>query len=230
MDTLIKVKNKVYEVLGEDNSGHGIQHIERVVKNARKFAENEKADVFVTTLIALLHDVDDYKLVGFENAENLSNARRIMSECEISEDIQAVVLGGINNMGYSKRLKGTMPQTLEGMCVSDADMCDAMGMVGVIRTAQYQFAHGSPFFDRESFPIDNLTAKDYTRKNSTSAVCHMFEKILKLKKLMLTNSGKAEAEQRHNSTVNFLIQYFKEENANDWLKYLDNFLAKEYNN
>ena len=74
-----------------------------------------------------------------------------------------------------------------------------------------------------------MTESKYTRTNSDSAICHMFEKILKLKKLMLTNSGKDEAKSRHENTVNFMRIYFNEENAYDWLDFLDSFLKEEYN-
>ena len=41
---------------------------------------------------------------------------------------------------------------------------------------------------------------------------------------MLTESGKKEAEERHNIIVTMLYHLFKEENANDWKEYLDNYL------
>ena len=50
--------------------------------------------------------------------------------------------------------------------------------------------NGKPFFDRNIFPIEDMNAEKYTRKCADSSVCHIFEKILKLKDLMLTDSGK----------------------------------------
>ena len=38
-----KVKTQVYELLNTDNSGHGIDHINRVLELSIKFAEQEKA-------------------------------------------------------------------------------------------------------------------------------------------------------------------------------------------
>ena len=38
--------------------------------------------------------------------------------------------------------------------------------------------------------IEDMTAEKYTRRCADSSVCHIFEKILKLKNLMLTKSGK----------------------------------------
>ena len=76
------------------------------------------------------------------------------------------------------------------------------------------------------FPIEDMTADKYTRKCADSSVCHLFEKILKLKGLMLTVSGKEEARQRHNIIVDFLYHLFSEENVPEWKKYLDDYLKK----
>lgn len=55
---------------------------------------------------------------------------------------------------------------------------------------------------------------------ANSGVCYIFEKILKLKDLMLTKSGKEEARERHKIMVDFLYHLFKEENAPEWTTYL----------
>lgn len=41
--------------------------------------------------------------------------------------------------------------------------------------------------------FEDMNAEKYTRKCADSSVCHIFEKILKLKDLMLTDSGKEES-------------------------------------
>lgn len=53
-----------------------------------KFAQKETANTDVVALIALLHDVDDYKLFGEENAENLTNAKSIMNKANVPNNIQ----------------------------------------------------------------------------------------------------------------------------------------------
>ena len=121
-----KVKNKVAKLLEGDNSGHGLEHINRVLDLSLKFAEKENANKYIVSLIALLHDADDYKLFGMENAEKLTNAKIIMDDCNVDKAIQEQVCDAINNIGYSKRLKGHSPTTLEGKIVSDVDMCDAL--------------------------------------------------------------------------------------------------------
>ena len=127
------IKDEVDKLLGNDDSGHGMDHINRVLNLSLKFAKEEKADEYITSLIALLHDVDDYKLFGLENNKNLSNARNIMKKCNIDEQIQNIVCDQIKRIGYSKRLNGLVPTTIEGKIVSDADMCDALGAISILR-------------------------------------------------------------------------------------------------
>lgn len=223
-----KVKNKVFELLGRDNSGHGNDHINRVLKLSLEFAEKENANKDVVALIALLHDVDDYKLFGEENAENLTNAKIIMNEVKVDKQIQDEVLQSLKCIGYSNLLKGFRPETIEGKIVSDADMCDALGANGILRVYTYSMKNGKPFFDRNVFPVEDMTADKYTRKCADSSVCHIFEKILKLKGLMLTNAGKEEAQNRHQIIVDFLYHLFDEEDAPEWIEYLEKYLDNNY--
>lgn len=221
-----EVRKQVSRLLDKDNSGHGMEHIERVLKMTLNFAEAENADKETTALIALLHDADDYKLFGAENAENLTNAKNILEQCSIEDNIKEQVLSAVKTIGYSKRLKGVSPITLEGMIVSDADMCDSMGATGILRSYRYNSAHGNLFFDKNIYPVLNMSAADYMAKKSGTVVTHMFEKLLKLKDLMLTESGKKEAMERHNIMIEFLRHFFEEENAPEWTDYLDHYLNK----
>lgn len=104
-----KVRERVFELLSSDASGHGTDHIERVVRLSLRFATAEGADVELTELIALLHDVDDYKLFGVQGAASLTNARAIMHEAEIPTDIREQVLSQIAKIGYNKLLSGIRP-------------------------------------------------------------------------------------------------------------------------
>lgn len=222
-----EIRKQVCKLLDKDNSGHGMEHVERVLKMSLKFAETENANEEIVALIALLHDVDDYKLFGVKDADNLTNARKILEQCSVEGNIKEQVLNAIKTIGYSKRLKGISPITLEGMIVSDADMCDSIGATGILRSYQYNLAHGNLFFDKNIYPALNMSAADYMAKKGGTVVTHMFEKLLKLKDLMLTDSGKYEAIERHNLMVEFLYHFFEEENVPEWIDYLDNYLNKK---
>ncbi len=220
------VKQKVFVLLKNDNSGHGIDHIERVYELALKFTKIEKANIEIVSLVALLHDVDDYKLFGTENSKNLQNATRIMVECDIESNIQELVLDAIKTIGFSNRLRGICPKTLEAKIVSDADMCDALGLNGIMRTAQYSWKNNVKFFDKNIFPIEDIDADKYTRKTADTGICHIFEKVLKLRKMIMTKAGQIEAQKKFKVTIEFLCNYFEEQNAFEWIEYLNKTLNK----
>ena len=129
-----KVRNEVSILLGKDKSGHGMDHVDRVEALALRFADElGNCDKYFISLIALLHDVDDHKLVGEENAERLMNTKKILETCEFDDIIYNKVIEAVKSIGFTKRKKGIIPNTIEGMIVSDADMCDALGAVGIVR-------------------------------------------------------------------------------------------------
>lgn len=224
-----EVRKEVIKILGEDNSGHNIKHIDRVLSLSLEFAE--KMDVVVdkelVVLIALLHDVDDYKLVGKENSTKLTNANMIMDKVGVDDVRKKEIIQTLNSFGYSKSLKGIRPTILEGMIVSDADMCDGLGANGILRVYAYSTKHNRPFFDYDTFPNLHMSQEEYMSKPASSSVCHIFEKILKLKDMMLTVPGKEEALKRHNTVVQFLYSLFAEERAPEWSSYLTKYLNGE---
>lgn len=224
---LEKVKQCVANILGDDRSGHDMEHINRVLTLSQKFADKEKANPELTGLIALLHDVDDRKLFKSDSSDPFPHARKIMQEASIDAALQERVLAELNRIGYHKRLDGIIPKTLEGKIVSDADMCDALGVSGVIRTHAYSTAHNLPFFDRVSFPRDHITADSYLNGTESCGINHIIEKCLRLNHLMLTKSGRELADARKQVTIDFLYNFFTEENAPEWAEYLNNFLANE---
>ena len=215
-----KVYKEVEKLLASDNSGHGMNHINRVVKLASVFADSEGANKDIVTLIALLHDVDDYKLFG---ETNLANAKEIMIKCNIDDNTKEIILKAISTIGYSKRISGITPESIEAKVVSDADMCDCMGITGILRIYKYTLKYNKPFFDKNIFPQD-VNPDVYGNKCADTSVCHIFDKVLNLKDLMLTCEGRKEALLRYDIVIMFLYNLFREEDAPDWNNYLTNYI------
>ena len=104
---IILIEARVEELLSKDQTGHGFDHTKRVREMAVRFAndsikDGESVDVEAVEIAALLHDVDDYKLVGKDAAETLENAQRIMVEAGCGKQMRLRVIEIIQNMGYSK--------------------------------------------------------------------------------------------------------------------------------
>ena len=133
-------------------------------------------------------------------------------------------------IGYSKRLSSKQPQRLAGQLVSDADMCDAIGAVGIERALVYACHHGGRIFDPKVWPNVDLAAHEYNADGNTHDtdrfINHFFEKLLKLKGLMLTEPGRIEAKNRQQIMVDFLSHYFREKNAPEWSEFLEEYLRR----
>lgn len=232
---LNEVRISVAERLSDDDSGHDMSHIDRVYALTDRFSIQEGlsyVDTQIAGLAALLHDVDDYKLVGRDKALKLENVSQIMNELDIEGDVQVSVKGIIRTMGYSKFLNGIRPDTLPGMIVSDADMCDAIGSSGIVRCLTYAVSSkgSGVIFDPTVWPISNISAEQYNNSGSThttdSFVNHFFEELLNIKGLMMTEAGRIEAQNRDAVMVEFLRHFFEEQGEQRWITYLSEYLSK----
>lgn len=233
-DIFTAVKTGVAEYLGGDDSGHGMDHIDRVEAMTVRFCGyyQGEVDCGIARLAALLHDVDDYKLVGRENAGKLFNATAIMTTANIEKGVQRQVIEIVANMGYSKSLRGIRPTSIEGMIVSDADMCDAIGASGVVRALEYAVSDkgSGVVFDQSVMPNLTMAAHEYNAKGTShdgdSFINHFFEKMLKIRDIMLTVPGGEEAAERDVVMVQFLRAFFREQNAPEWIRLLDDYLSQ----
>lgn len=213
-----KLKNDVYHLVS-GQTAHNKEHIERVTNLALNFGMKEGADLTIVELIALLHDVDDYKFSGIKDAKELSNVKTLLKKHEVAPEIYEKVIHGVHTIGYSKRFEGIMPDTIEAKVVSDADMCDITGISGIMRLKELADARNMPFFQPKLKPNFNMTIDEY-RKNKVIGIQHIFEKVLKLGDFMMTPSGLAEYEKRKEATENFLYHLFQEEHQMEWQRLL----------
>lgn len=207
------IKNAVYELLKNNSNGHDDKHVFRVYDTAIKFCDDiPLADRDLVAAGALLHDCDDYKLFGEESERLMTNTRRILSGSGFDSDFCEHCINIVKTIGYSKRLKGIQAYGIEGEIVSDADMCDASGAIGMVRAIEYRTGSGKPFFDPECLP-KKLDANTYRNSEVDPSITHFFNKMLRLRDMCLTEPGRKYAEQKHKVIVNFLKAYFDEVSA-----------------
>ena len=207
------IKNAVSELLGNNSIGHDDKHVFRVYDTAMRFCDKiPNANRDLVALGALLHDCDDYKLFGPESERLLTNTRRILSGSEFDKDTCDKAIEIIKTIGYSKRLKGIKPNCIEAEIVSDADMCDASGCIGLLRCIEYRSGSDEPFFDPNCIPGE-ITVEQYRQRSYSPAVNHFFDKILKLRDICTTEPGRKYINEKHKTIVYFLKTYFDEINA-----------------
>ncbi len=187
----------IKEFFKDDYSGHDYYHSLRVYNTAIKIEEEENnnaIDLTKVKLIALLHDVDDYK-ISPNTSTNLGNARSFLKNNNIANDKIEAIISDISNLSFSKG-KSSDCLSIEGKIVQDADRLEALGAIGIARTFAFSGANNRAIYD----PIDN----------KKSAIKHFYDKLLKLEDLMNTNYGKLLAKERTNFMKDFLNEFYKE--------------------
>ena len=207
--TIIRnVEEFVSEAVKKHDSGHGWSHIERVVRLALHIQQCEgQGDRFTIELAALLHDIGDHKFNAHDGPEEI---RKLLGRLDVDNSIIDQVIYINQNISFSK---GTVagPKSYELQIVQDADRLDAMGAVGIARAFNYGGFKGNEIYDqREGYSHPpNFGA---ARSKSSSTVHHFYEKLLVLKDLMNTDTGKKLAQERHDFMVKYLEQFFREWN------------------
>ncbi len=205
--TVIYVK----EMLAHDQTGHDWWHIHRVWQTALYIAKKEKADLLVVQLAALLHDIADWK---FNDGDDKASAK-VASEWLENIGLETVIIAHICDIINAVTFKGAGVQsqikTIEGKAVQDADRLDALGAIGIARAFAYGGYKGMPMYDPALEPKFHASFEEYKTHKGTT-INHFYEKLLLLKELMNTSTGKKLAEDRHQFIENYLNQFLLEWN------------------
>ena len=217
-DTITFVK----ETLEGAEGGHDWFHIERVYYNALRIAAYENANDLVVALGSLLHDIADAKFHNGDSSIGPKMARTFLEKKEVSESIIIQVEYIINNISYSSsRIGGTNTSSskteesntptkpIELAIVQDADRLDAIGAIGIARTFNYGGFKNRLLYDPDIKPNLKQTKEQYKKSNAPT-INHFYEKLLLLKDLMNTKTGKKMAEERHDYMLGFLEQFYAE--------------------
>lgn len=202
-----QTKKYVEDFFKGDSSGHDYYHTLRVYNLAKTISEKEGGNQEIIELAALLHDVDDYKIIG-ENGIPFYNAKTFLKNNNVDEDEIAEICNVISTISF-KGADTVAPTCIEGKVVQDADRLDAIGAIGVGRTFAYGGKVGRPMHNPDIKYNENMTAEQYY-KNVGTSINHFYEKLLKLKELMNTETAKKIAESRHIYMENFLNEFYKE--------------------
>lgn len=207
MNKSAEIINYTKERLSHDFSGHGIDHAKRVAAMARRISEDMDVDQEVIFAAAYLHDTVDDKVVSDPEAA-LKNLQDFLLEIDYTNHQVNEVVAIIENMSFSKGLSEKVNLSLAGQVVQDADRLDALGAIGIMRTAYFGGNHGHPLHDPMIPPIDYTNKADY-RKGST-VINHFYEKLLKIADTMNTEIGKQEAQRRKRFMEDFLKEFYNE--------------------
>jgi uncharacterized protein len=199
----------VKQELAHAEGGHDWFHIERVWKSAKTIAQTEQANMLVVELGALLHDIADSKFNGGDEELGPQKAETFLKAVSVDDDVIKQVVYIIRNISFKGGKQQTTERTPELDIVQDADRLDAIGAIGIARAFHYGGFKNRELYNPAIQPNLNMSKEEY--KNSAAPTLnHFYEKLLLLKDLMNTASGKKLAEQRHVFMEQYLSQFYNE--------------------
>lgn len=203
------LKEYVKSICKNDVTGHDWWHIQRVYNNAVLINQKEKANMFIITIIIFMHDLYDHKFYKGNVEEKLKETLEQLGIYTFlsKEDIENIIYS-CANLGFSSNISSKKELSKEGKIAQDADRLDAMGAIGIARTFAYGGKKGKLLYDSTNNEMVN--SKEYNENGSNTSISHFYDKLLKLKDLMNTDTAKKIAIERHKYLENFLVEFLEE--------------------
>lgn len=202
--------NFVKTELKNAEGGHDWFHIERVYKNTLLIAKQEKADITIVSLAALLHDIADPKFNNGDETIGPRVASEFLLKHNVDSEIIEHVTQIIENMSFKNSFDLNPSFTSKEMeVVQDADRLDAIGAIGIARCFNYGGFKDRPLYNPEIKPNLKMSKSEY-KTSDAPTINHFYEKLLLLKDQMNTKTGKRIALERHKYMEGFLKQFYGE--------------------
>jgi uncharacterized protein len=196
------VKNE----LSFDSSGHGVDHAIRTCHNAELILRDEKGNEKIVLTAALLHDTADKKLFK-DIAFQISKMRLFLSELNYTSDEIEKIIYIVSSISYNEGNYVKL-HDIDAEIVRDSDRLEAIGAIGIIRAIQYGDFKGRRFYSDDNIYISGN--KKTFNKSSNTTLSHFYEKLLLVKSLMCTETGKKLAKKRHLFLCKFLNEFYSE--------------------
>ena len=203
-----EVKAEIKKQFEGEGTGHDWWHMVRVVNNALTIGRAENGNLFLIELSAWLHDIGDHKFHKETDAQERL-ITQILDDVGLKKEIQKEILAIVASVSYKGAKVDTLPSTLEGQVVQDADRLDAIGAIGIARAFAYGGNKERLLYHPKQPPVMHNDFEAY-KNDEGHTVNHFYEKLLLLKERMQTSTGKKMAEDRHVYMESFLSQFYRE--------------------
>lgn len=212
-EILTKTEIHVRQKLEGEGSGHDWWHIHRVRNTALKLGKEERANLFIVELAALLHDIADHKFHGGDEEIGPVTAQSWLESLEVEESVIEHVCEIIRDVSFKGAEVETLMKTIEGKVVQDADRLDAIGAIGIARAFAYGGHKGRELHNPNITPETHDSFEQY-KKSTGPTLNHFYEKLFLLKDRMNTESGRKLAEERHQFMEEFVERFQSEWDGN----------------
>lgn len=203
------IEQRLRSLLVSESSGHDFEHVDRVRRTALEIAAVEGGNLCIIEMIALLHDVGDWKFHDRGLNGQSEILKEFLSEFDLPGDLRTRLIEEIPRIGFKGSRVTEEGLSLEARIVRDADRLDAIGAIGIARCFAYGGHKGLPIFDAD-IPVEQHADALQYHHGKPPSVHHFYEKLLLLKDRMHTLTAKKLALERHEFLVKFLEQFFRE--------------------
>ncbi len=185
---------------------HDFAHVLRVAESARHIAEAEGARLDVVVPAALLHELFNYPKEHPESHRSgdvcAEHALDVLRSEGVPGEVAEAVATCIREHAFSR---GTLPGTLEGRVVQDADRLDAIGAIGIARCMATCAEMKRPFYS----PVDPFCrAREPSDKEW--GIDHFYRKLLRIPAGLHTATARGLAGERVAMMNAFLAQLERE--------------------
>ncbi len=207
------IQEKVKAFFENKEGSHDWEHIKRVWKLSIYLQKKEGGNKELIELCALLHDVSDHKYNGGDFSLGGDVAKQWIIDAGGSEALAHQVAIIVPKISFKGAKVEDEELPIEGRIVRDADRLDAIGAIGVARAFAYGGSKNRPLYSEGIKPVMHENKEDYLNSKSHT-INHFYEKLLKIKGRMDTNTAKELAHTRHLFMEKYLEQFFLEWDVN----------------
>ena len=190
----------------KNDSAHDFEHIMRVYKNAQKIGKKEKVNMKLVLAAVLLHDIISFpKSDARSKTSSIKSsiaAQRILKNHGFDKKEIKIISDAIRDHSFSR---DTVPNTIEGKILQDADRLDAIGAIGIARAFSVGGSGKRPFYNKSDPFCQSRKPED-----TIWTLDHFYKKLLFLEKKMNTDTAKKEAVRRTKIMKKFLDDFKKE--------------------
>ncbi len=176
---------------------HDFEHVLRVYHVSDRLAREEGADIEIVNAAALLHDSRGTLPGSDERKEHHLASALFAGEVLTAEGWQADRIAAVQHCIRAHRYRsgGETPETLEAMCIYDADKLDVLGAIGAVRTVGYALLAGQPAYAEPSEHF--ITTMEKEPGEPHSAYHEWLFKLRNVRERMFTKAARRIADERH---------------------------------
>lgn len=196
------LRSEVAAVMQASDPSHDMSHLDRVARQCRLLGQLEGANERILLAAAYLHDLVNIPKNHPDRQQasqaSANAAAAILARLGFAQGEVDQVCRAIEEHSYSR---GLPCSSVESRVLQDADRLDALGAIGILRTATCGAFMGSGYYD-----VADPFARARTLDDQRYMLDHFPLKLLRLEHRFQTDAGRREAERRTAFMRSFIAQ------------------------